>query len=70
MRVVDFRLENRRQAYLDALYLLDGRDSPVHPAHSTYTGLVEQRRRHLMAEDFERLAPTAPSQERSLTHAQ
>lgn len=28
--------------YLEELYLLDGRDDPKHPAHMTYTGLMQK----------------------------
>lgn len=31
-----------RQDTLDALYLVDRRDSPDHPFHSLYTGLYQQ----------------------------
>jgi hypothetical protein len=31
--------DNRRQRALEALYRLDGRESPLHPQHLTYTGL-------------------------------
>jgi hypothetical protein len=31
--------DNRRQKALEALYRLDGRESPLHPQHLTYSGL-------------------------------
>lgn len=58
-RAFDFQLENRRQAYLDALYHLDGRGNPEHPAHGTYTGLYLRRIEQLLAEDLRHLT-TAP----------
>ena len=33
--------QERRQALLDEAYLLDGRNSPDHPHHCTYTALAE-----------------------------
>jgi hypothetical protein len=40
----EWLVENeRRQAYLERLYLLDGRDSPDHPQHSLCTGLFQNR---------------------------
>jgi hypothetical protein len=32
-------VQQARQEHLDRLYLQDGRDDPMHHAHSTYTGL-------------------------------
>lgn len=39
---INTQVEQRRQDYLDALYLLDGRDSKSHPRHATYTGLYTE----------------------------
>jgi hypothetical protein len=40
----EWRVENeRRVAYLDRLYALDGRDNPDHPMHSLLTGLLQDR---------------------------
>jgi hypothetical protein len=33
------RIDQGRHDYLERLYVLDGRDSPLHPMHSLYTGL-------------------------------
>lgn len=56
-------VEQRRQDYLDALYLLDGRDHPSHPAHATYTGLfikhVETLIDHDMREVLAAINPAA-----------
>ena len=45
-------LEQRRQDYLDALYLLDGRDNPAHPHYATYTGLYIQHLSTLVSRDM------------------
>ena len=42
---------NARAAYLDTLYLMDGRDYPKHPLHGHYTGLVQERAHTLLAFD-------------------
>lgn len=44
------------QAYLEALYLLDGRDNPSHPMHGLFTGLFINRQAALLAGDQELLA--------------
>ena len=49
---------NARAAYLDTLYLMDGRDYPKHPLHGHYTGLYQQRIQTLMA--FDRKLLTTP----------
>lgn len=49
---VDPLVEQRRQNYLDALYLLDGRDAPDHPRHATYTGLFVEHVRVLIERDM------------------
>lgn len=39
-------IQLKRQEFLDALYLADGRDDQEHPYHSSYTGLFEQWKRY------------------------
>lgn len=57
--MIDFKAENRRQAYLDELYKLDNRDDPSHPHRHTYTGLYQQRQQQLLEHDMKLLlAPT------------
>lgn len=34
--------QQARQARLEALYVLDGRDDPVHPLYGRFTGLARQ----------------------------
>ena len=36
----DVAAMNARSAYLEKLYVLDGRDWPGHPQHGLYTGLI------------------------------
>lgn len=50
--IIDPHVEQRRQDYLDALYLLDGRDSPDHPHHATYTGLFVEHLSVLVERDM------------------
>lgn len=50
--MTNYQVENKRQAYLDALYALDKRDDPAHPLHSTYTGLYLQRQQQLIEHDM------------------
>lgn len=45
-------IEQRRQDYLDALYLLDGRDDPKNPWHATYTGLFTQHVQVIIERDM------------------
>jgi hypothetical protein len=47
-RIIDFRIESLRQAYLDWLYERSGRHC------STYSGLYMQRQQELVDQDFER----------------
>jgi hypothetical protein len=48
----EWRVENeRRVAYLERLYILDGRDDPHHPQHSLYTGLLQNRAAVLLEVD-------------------
>jgi len=47
--------DNNRQAYLEALYLLDGRDKPDHPQHALYTSLYADRIAALLAADRDTL---------------
>jgi hypothetical protein len=42
---------NLRHAYLERLYVLDGREYPKHPLHGHYTGLYQQRAQVLLAAD-------------------
>ena len=44
---------NARQAYLESLYICDGRHYPKHPAHGTYTGLYQERVEFLIQQDRE-----------------
>lgn len=46
------RFQQRRQDYLDALYLLDGRDNPTHPRHATYTALFTEHVQALVERDM------------------
>ncbi len=48
---IDPKTEQRRQDYLDALFLLDGRNNPAHPHHATYTGLYQARQAELQERD-------------------
>lgn len=48
---------NERTAYLDTLYLMDGRDYPKHPLHGCYTDLYRERQDRLMAHDRKVLTP-------------
>jgi hypothetical protein len=36
--------ELNRSRFLEYLYRLDGRESPAHPSHALYSGLVEEYR--------------------------
>lgn len=47
--------ESRRQAYIETLYLLDGRNNPDHPHHATFTGLLKHRLQQLIAADMDLL---------------
>jgi len=47
---------NARAAYLDDLYLLDGRNKPDHPRHGHYTGLIQERAKTLLTFDRKLLA--------------
>lgn len=47
--------EARRQAYLETLYLLDGRNNLDHPHHATFTGLLKRRAQQLIAADMDLL---------------
>ena len=53
---------NARMAYLDTLYLMDGRDYPKHPMHGCYTGLYQERSRTLLAFDRKILTPPGHKQ--------
>jgi hypothetical protein len=46
------QLEDRKVVYLEWLYCRDRRDSPEHPLHDTYTGLLEDRMNEILDEDF------------------
>lgn len=35
--------QDKRAAYLDALFFIDNRDDPHHPRKGTYTGLYQKR---------------------------
>lgn len=48
-------IEQRRQNYLDALYILDGRDFPSHPLHATYTGLYTEHVAKVLARDVDKV---------------
>jgi hypothetical protein len=52
---IDRHLEQRRQKYLESLYLLDGRDTPTHPRHATYTALYTERVAFLHSRDVDEL---------------
>jgi hypothetical protein len=39
-------IQMKRQEFLDALYLADGRDDVDHPYHASYTDLLEQWKRY------------------------
>lgn len=43
--------DKQRQAYLEALYMADGRQQRSHPLHGFYTGLLEQRKQQLVELD-------------------
>lgn len=47
--------QNARQAYLEALYALDGRHDPTHESHGVYTGLFPDRIAELLSADKETL---------------
>lgn len=49
---VDPTEEAKRQLYLEELYAIDGRHDSNHPMHALYTGLVENRRQHLIERDI------------------
>ena len=38
----DIPVMNNRQAVMDLLYALDGRESQSHPLHGLYTGLADK----------------------------
>ena len=46
------QLEDRKVTYLEWLYLKDRRDSPEHPLHDTYSGLLEDRINALLDQEF------------------
>lgn len=37
--VLEIKVQDARQRFLDKLFFMDGRDNPEHPLHATYTGL-------------------------------
>lgn len=41
--VADVLRQQARQDELDAMYVADGRDDPMHELHSRYTGLAQSR---------------------------
>lgn len=41
MPMKNLQRDDRDQRALEALYRLDGRESPLHPQHATYTGLAQ-----------------------------
>lgn len=47
--------QTKRQQYLSFLYTLEGRQFPEHPYHATYTGLAENRKKHLYRQDMLRM---------------
>ena len=51
--LIDSMLEVRRQAYIEYLYKLDGREHRSHYRCGTYTGLLQQRREQLLAADMQ-----------------
>lgn len=44
--------QDLRQAYLEKLYDLDGRNDPSHPYHATFTALYINRRIKLLDQDI------------------
>lgn len=52
---INTTIEQRRQDYLDALYILDGRDFPNHPHHATYTGLYTEHVAQVLARDVDKV---------------
>lgn len=63
MQATTTQQDNARQAYLEALYRLDGRDNPDHPQHGTYTGLYAARIAALLQDDREILTGLASTQD-------
>ena len=51
--LINFQQENRRQAYIEYLYNLDGRKQRSHFRHGLYTGLLQQRQEQLLAADMQ-----------------
>jgi hypothetical protein len=52
--------QDRRSRYLLALAELDGRHSPDHPHHGTFTGLYQSRVRELIDRDMAELLDNNP----------
>lgn len=60
--------QEARQAYLEALYLLAGRDRPgAHNAH-TYTGLLQERQQELLRRDALELSAASPLRTETPVH--
>lgn len=55
--------QDRRQAYLEALYRQSGRAKRGHPQHSLYTGLLAERAAELIAFDQRVLVGDPPTTE-------